>query len=153
MLRVALLSLAKKSECGKAQLSPWIAGFNVLNKLYVRTTTRNQGVSQLDANKIGYRMTEKKIQRILTWRSRAYYVSAGQKGCIPKVDFFHCFCCCCCWRSSYCCSFSYCVLVVVNTCSLFIWHSTRRPRCVEWYAKSFSCQAQLQVRLSWDFDN
>ena len=30
---------------------------------YVRTTTRNQGVSQLDVKKIGYRMTERMTER------------------------------------------------------------------------------------------
>ena len=58
-MSVALLSQAKKSECGMAHLSSCIAGFNVLNKRYDRTTTRNQAVRQLDAKKSGYRMTEK----------------------------------------------------------------------------------------------
>ena len=62
-----------------AQLSSFIAGFNVLNKQYVKTTARNQGLSQLEAYKIGYRMTERKKERISKCRSRAYYVSAGQK--------------------------------------------------------------------------
>ena len=53
-----MLSQAKKYECGIAQPSSGIAGFNVLNKSYIRTTIRNQGVSQLDAKKIGYRMTD-----------------------------------------------------------------------------------------------
>ena len=43
-----LLSQARKSECGMAQTSSCIAGFNVLNMWYVRTTARNQGLSQLE---------------------------------------------------------------------------------------------------------
>ena len=42
ILSVALLSLAKQSECGMVLPSSCIAGLNVLNKRYVRTTTRNQ---------------------------------------------------------------------------------------------------------------
>ena len=53
---MALFSQAKKSEFGMAQLSSCIAGFNILNKHYVRTTARNQGFSQLEAKKIVYRM-------------------------------------------------------------------------------------------------
>ena len=49
LLSVALLSQAKKYECDMVQPSSWIAWFNVLNKRYVRTTTRNHIVSQLDA--------------------------------------------------------------------------------------------------------
>ena len=49
ILSVALLSPAKKSECDIAQPSSSIAGFNVLNKWYVRPTARNHGVSQLEA--------------------------------------------------------------------------------------------------------
>ena len=44
ILSVALLSQAEKSECGMAQPSSLIAGLSVLNKWYVRTATRNQGV-------------------------------------------------------------------------------------------------------------
>ena len=49
ILSVALLSQAKKSECGMAQPSFCIAGFNVPNKQYVRTTPRNQGLNQSEA--------------------------------------------------------------------------------------------------------
>ena len=45
---MALLSQARKSECGMAQTSSCIAGFNVLNLRYVRTTAGNQGLSQLE---------------------------------------------------------------------------------------------------------
>ena len=45
---MALLSQARKSECGMAQMSSCIAGFNVLNMRYVRTTAGNQGLSQLE---------------------------------------------------------------------------------------------------------
>ena len=45
---MALLSQARKSECGMAQTSSCIAGFNVLNMRYVRTTAGNQGHSQLE---------------------------------------------------------------------------------------------------------
>ena len=55
---VALLSHVKKSEFGMAQLSSFIAGLNVLNKRYVRTTARNQGLSQLEAQKIVYGMKQ-----------------------------------------------------------------------------------------------
>ena len=44
---MALLSQARKSECGMAQTSSCIAGFNVLNMWYVRTTAGNQDLSQL----------------------------------------------------------------------------------------------------------
>ena len=44
---MALLSQARKSECGMAQMSSCIAGFNVLNMRYVRTAAGNQGLSQL----------------------------------------------------------------------------------------------------------
>ena len=44
---MALLSQARKSERGMAQMSSCIAGFNVLNMRYVRTTTENQGLSQI----------------------------------------------------------------------------------------------------------
>ena len=40
MLSGALLSQAKQSECGMAQLSPCIAGFNVLDKRYRTWNTR-----------------------------------------------------------------------------------------------------------------
>ena len=61
MLSVALLSKSEISGCCIAQPSPCIAGDNVLKKLYARTTTRNQGLNQTEAEKIGYRMkTEKK---------------------------------------------------------------------------------------------
>ena len=56
MLSVALLSQAKKSDCGMAQPSSCICGNNVLNKRYARTTPRNQGINQSEAQKIGYRM-------------------------------------------------------------------------------------------------
>ena len=62
MLSVALLNQAKKSECGMAQPSSRIAGFNVLNKQYVRTNARNQGLSQLEALKIKKRMKQKKTK-------------------------------------------------------------------------------------------
>ena len=44
----ALLNQARKSECGMAQMSSCIAGFNVLNMRYVRKTVGNQGLSQLE---------------------------------------------------------------------------------------------------------
>ena len=49
MLSEALLSQAKKSDCGIAQPSSCISGDNVLNKRYARTTPRNQGINQLEA--------------------------------------------------------------------------------------------------------
>ena len=45
---MALLSQARKSECGMAQTSSCIAWFNVLNMRYVRTTAGNQDLSQLE---------------------------------------------------------------------------------------------------------
>ena len=39
ILSVALLSQAKQSECGMAQLSPCIAGFNDLDKWYLTWNT------------------------------------------------------------------------------------------------------------------
>ena len=45
---MALLSQARKSECDMAQTSSCIAGFNVLNMRYVRTTAGNQDLSQLE---------------------------------------------------------------------------------------------------------
>ena len=45
------LSQAIKSECGMAQTSSCIAGFNVLNMRYVRTTAGNQDISQLKVKK------------------------------------------------------------------------------------------------------
>ena len=44
ILSGAVLSQAKKSECGMAQPSSCIARFNVLNKWYVRTTAKIQGL-------------------------------------------------------------------------------------------------------------
>jgi len=55
---VALLSQAKNLSV--AWLSRTLE-FNVLNKQYIGTNTRNQGVNQLDAKKIGYRMTENNV--------------------------------------------------------------------------------------------
>ena len=48
-MSVALLHQAKKSKCGIAQPSPYIAGVNVLNMQYARTTARNQNISQIKA--------------------------------------------------------------------------------------------------------
>ena len=45
---MALLSQARKSECGMAQTSSCIAGFNVLNMRYVKTTAGHQGLSKLE---------------------------------------------------------------------------------------------------------
>ena len=41
-------ALKTLSECSMAQTSSCIAGFNVLNMRYVRTTAGNQGLSQLE---------------------------------------------------------------------------------------------------------
>ena len=46
---MALLSQARKSECGIAQTSSCTARFNVLNMRYVRTTAGNQDLNQLEA--------------------------------------------------------------------------------------------------------
>ena len=48
-----------------AQLRSCIAGFNVLNKRYVRAPARNQGLSKLEAQKIGYRTKKNTIVAIL----------------------------------------------------------------------------------------
>ena len=64
------------------QPSSRIAGDNVLNKRYDRTTDRNQGLNQLEALK-----TEKKNETkwISTRRSRAYYV-LDKKEYSPKDE-------------------------------------------------------------------
>ena len=78
ILSVALLSQAKQYECGMAPLSPWIAGFNVLNKRNARTTARNQSVKSIRSlanllqKKTGY--TEH-----TTRTNTHFFVSAGQK--------------------------------------------------------------------------
>ena len=79
MLCLALLSLSKKSGCGIPQPSPCNADENIQKMQYNRTTARNQGLNQLEAQKIGCRIKERKKNRIFTCRSRAYYISAGQK--------------------------------------------------------------------------
>ena len=77
-MNLALLSQIKKSECGTAQPSSYIAGDNILNEQYVRTTAKNQHLNQFEAQKIGYRM-KNRMKKLSTCRSSAYYVSAGQK--------------------------------------------------------------------------
>ena len=53
-MSVALLSQARKSECGIAQPNFSIAGGNVLNEQYARTTAKKQGLNQLERwTKIG----------------------------------------------------------------------------------------------------
>ena len=49
MLSVAVLSIAKKSECGIAHPSSRIAGDNILNEGYAKNTARNQGLNHLEA--------------------------------------------------------------------------------------------------------
>ena len=50
-MSVALLSQAKKSECGIAQPCSSIAVYNVLTEPYARTTAKNQGLNQCDHSK------------------------------------------------------------------------------------------------------
>ena len=55
---MALPSQAEKTDCGMAQLSSCTAGFNVLNKRYVRTTARNQPIKCLE----NWMQNEKKLK-------------------------------------------------------------------------------------------
>ena len=50
-MSVALLSQAKKSECGIAQPSSSIDGDNVLTERYASTNAKNQGLNQWDHSK------------------------------------------------------------------------------------------------------
>ena len=79
MLSAALFSQSKNSGCSIVQPSPCIASNNVLNKLYARATARNQDLNRLGVQNIGYRKKNTPKNRLLTFRSRAYYVSPRQK--------------------------------------------------------------------------
>ena len=50
-MSVALLSQAKKSECGIAQPSSSIDGDNVLTERYASTTAKNQALNHCDHSK------------------------------------------------------------------------------------------------------
>ena len=60
---MALLSQAKKSECGTAQRNSCIADDNVLNKQY----TEPPPLKKLYAFKIWYRQTNKQTDRQKGW--------------------------------------------------------------------------------------
>ena len=80
ILSVALLSQAIKSECGTAQPSPCIAGDNVLKIIMPEPLPEARALTNEAPRKLDTEWkTEKKKKKLSTCRSRAYYVSAGQK--------------------------------------------------------------------------